>query len=122
MKLKPIHKKKVARKKVARKKKVVSRSKKRKPSEKRVLNAIKKAEQVQRKHMSGFGVKNQVSQDYKNTLEKIDRVERWIIGSSRILKESKNPTTKSNVRAVIKEYKKALKEYKTHARELKKLL
>jgi hypothetical protein len=114
---KRVVRKKVARKKVARKK--VAR--KRKPTEKNVYSAIKKAAKIQKSHMSGIG--SNMMHKFAQTQKEIKFLENNILRHQHDLKnKNMNKIQKDDIRKVIKTLKLLLKENKTHAREIKKLL
>jgi len=113
------------------KKKRVKSAKRKKISEQSILNKIHKVkddvnklDEAQHRHM--IGSVNKLLQDYRKIIDDIQNSQKIID----ILKESLKNAKRDKVHASaianwkigIKKYTNLLKEYKTHAKELKKLL
>jgi len=139
---KKVVKKKAAKKKIIkkaiRKKKIVKKSIAKKPTEKVILkkvhsakttsknlfNKLDKLDEAQHKHMMGkIGVIKKMEMDqYHQTLNKIDVLEKSLINNNIALKKTKNIQFKKIFKNQINQIKKYLFELKTQKTELKKLL
>jgi hypothetical protein len=118
-------KKKVAPKKVARKKIVRKKAAKKKVAPKKVSSTHKdtKSHNVNIKVMSGIKRESEsIVADYQKTMNKCRHYESLIASTNEQVKHSPHPYYKREGKKVIKLYKLMLRECKTHARELKKLL
>jgi hypothetical protein len=108
--------------------------KNKKITEKGILNKIHivkrnvdKLDEAQHKHMMGKAKQdNKILSDYKEILGKIRYYENNIIMYKDVIKNYKtrsiHPSQLQNLKLWVKTHTKLLKEYKTHAKELKKLI